>query len=116
MRQNVCVLLGEYSPEQFTEFNYWINNGKYISKNIGQYISIGLIFGLSRILGDLVIKTALLKLHLWSVEYYSPLFKSMMSYILYLDYNPLIDIVSDKLKTKVPYNPISLNKFTNEYF
>jgi hypothetical protein len=38
----------------------------------GQIFSIGLMMGMSRILGDLLLKTAMLKSHLWYSGYYNP--------------------------------------------
>ena len=46
---------------------------KKASSNIGQVLNIALIFGLSRLFGELIIHSALLKIHLWYNSYYSPL-------------------------------------------
>ena len=64
---------------------------KNISKTIGFYLSIFLfVVRFPKILGDLFLKTALLKIHLWYVSYYSPLFKLFMSYFLFLESNSLL--------------------------
>ena len=70
------------------------------------------MIGFSRILGDFVIKTALLKIHLWYVQYYSPIFKSLMSYLLFLEENALLNDLTDLFKNKVPHKAISSNDFT----
>jgi hypothetical protein len=41
--------------------------------------------GFSRLLGDLLMKTAMIKMHLWYDSYYNPRVETLFSYVLYLE-------------------------------
>ena len=57
---------------------------KTLSSEVGKFISIAFVFGLARLLGDFVIKTALIKMHLWYVFYYSDLIRTALSLLQFL--------------------------------
>jgi hypothetical protein len=79
-----------FSAELLTSIKEQTASGQNRSAVAGQVFSIGLMMGMSRILGDLLLKTAMLKSHLWYSDYYSPKIETCFSYILFLEENPLV--------------------------
>jgi hypothetical protein len=91
--------------------------GQNRSANIGQAFSIGLMMGMSRLLGDLLLKAAMLKLHLWYLSYYSPRLETTFGYILYLEDNPLVENLFKEYQGLFPnhWNTLRAESYTRTY-
>jgi hypothetical protein len=91
--------------------------GQNRSANIGQAFSIGLMMGMSRLLGDLLLKAAMLKLHLWYLSYYSPRLETTFGYILYLEDNPLVENLFKEYQGLFPnhWSTLRAESYTRTY-
>jgi hypothetical protein len=66
-----CVYTSRFDQTTLIQLNQQVKQNEEVSKVGGASFGVMMSFGLSRFIGDFVIKTALLKLHIWYSEYFS---------------------------------------------